>query len=70
MDGHMPASGTASVGLIDDVIADGSNRMNFEVYRALLSAQIQSNAVKKKEQTINQGQSPHPNPIDLQIRSN
>ena len=31
---------------IDDVTADRSSRMNSEVYRALLSAQIQQNAAK------------------------
>ena len=31
---------------IDDATADGSSRMNSEVYRAILSDQIQANAVK------------------------
>lgn len=39
-------SGTRSLVFVDDVNTDGSSRMNLEVYRALLSADIQPNAEK------------------------
>uniref|UniRef100_A0A667YPJ5 Transposase n=1 Tax=Myripristis murdjan TaxID=586833 RepID=A0A667YPJ5_9TELE len=42
----MTASGTGSLVYIDDVTADGSSRMNSDVYRAILSAHIQPNATK------------------------
>lgn len=42
----LPASGIRSLVFIDDVTADRSSRMNCEVFRAIVSAQIQSNAVK------------------------
>ena len=42
----MAANGTGSLVFIDDVTADRSSRMNSEVYRATLPAQIQSNATK------------------------
>ena len=42
----MAANGTESLVFIDDVTADRSSRMNSEVYRALLSAQIQPNVAK------------------------
>ena len=42
----MAANGTGSVVFIDDVTADKSSRMNSEVFRAILSAQIQPNASK------------------------
>ena len=44
----MAANGTGSLVFIDDVTADRSSRMNSEVYRAVRSAQIQSNATKPK----------------------
>ena len=40
----MAANGTGSLVFIDDVTADKSSRMNSEVFRAILSAQIQPNA--------------------------
>lgn len=40
----MAANGTGSLVFIDDVTADKSSRMNSEVFRAILSAHIQSNA--------------------------
>ena len=40
------ANGTGSLVIIDDVTAGRNNRMNSEVYRALLSTQIQPNAAK------------------------
>ena len=42
----LAANGTGSLGFIDNVTVDRSSRMNSEVYRAVLSAQIQSNAAK------------------------
>ena len=42
----MAVNGTRSLVFINDVTADRSNRMNSEVYRALLSALIQPNAAK------------------------
>ena len=42
----MAANGTGSLVFIDDVTIDRSDRMNSEVYRALLSAQTQPNAEK------------------------
>ena len=42
----MAASGTASLVFIDDVTADRSSSINSEVYRAIISAQIQPNAAK------------------------
>ena len=39
--------GIGSVVVIDDVTADRSSRMNCDVYRAILSAQIQTNAAKR-----------------------
>ena len=42
----MAANGTGSPVLIDDVTADRNSRMNSAGYRAILSAQIQSNAAK------------------------
>lgn len=40
------ANGTGSLLFIDDVAADRSSRINYEVKKAKLSAQIQSNATK------------------------
>ena len=42
----MAANGTESLVFIHDMTADGSSRMNSEVYRAILSAQMQSNPAK------------------------
>ena len=42
----MAANGTGSLVFIDDVTADRNRRMNAEVHRPILSAQIQSNAAK------------------------
>ncbi|CAJ0940177.1 unnamed protein product [Ranitomeya imitator] len=42
----MAASGTGSLVFIDDVTQDRSSRMNSEVFRAILCAQIQPNAAK------------------------
>ncbi len=42
----MAASGTGSLIFIDDVTDDGSSRMNSEVYRNILSANLQRNAFK------------------------
>jgi len=42
----MTANGTRSLVFIDDLTADQSSRMNSELYRAILSAQIQPNAAK------------------------
>ncbi len=42
----MPSSGTGLLVFSDDVTEDRSSRMNSEVYRDILSAQIQSNAAK------------------------
>lgn len=42
----MDANGTGSLVFIDDVTAEKSSRMNSEVFRAILSAQIQPNASK------------------------
>ena len=42
----MAANGTGSLVFFDDVTAGKSNRMNSEVLRAILSAQIQPNASK------------------------
>lgn len=42
----MATTGTGSLVFIDDVTNDGSSRMNSEVYRNILSAQIQPNASK------------------------
>lgn len=42
----MAASGTGPLVFIDDATADGSSRMNCEVHRAELSAQIQSDHTK------------------------
>ncbi|KAG2462898.1 TCB1 transposase, partial [Polypterus senegalus] len=42
----MAASGTGTLVFIDDVTQDRSSRMNSEVFRDILSAQIQLNAVK------------------------
>ena len=42
----MAANGTGSLVFFDDVTADRSSRMNSEVYRVILSAQIQSNAAR------------------------
>ncbi len=42
----MASSGTVSLVFIDDVTEDRSSRMNSEVYRDILSAQIQPNAAK------------------------
>ena len=41
---YMAANGTGSLVFIDDVTADKSSRMNSEVFRAILSADIQPNA--------------------------
>ena len=38
------ANGTGSLVFIDDVTADKSSMMNFEVFRVILSAQIEPNA--------------------------
>ncbi len=42
----MASNGTGLLVFIDDVTEDRSSRMNSEVYRYILSAQIQSNAAK------------------------
>ena len=42
----MAANGPGSTVFTDDVTVDRSSRMNFEVYMALLSDQIQPNAIK------------------------
>ena len=42
----MAASGSASLVFIDDVTQDRSSRMNCEVFRDILSAQIQPNPAK------------------------
>lgn len=42
----MAASGIWPLVFIDDVTADRSSRTNSEVYRTILSAQIQTNTVK------------------------
>ncbi len=42
----MASSGTGLLVFIDDVTEDRSSRMNSEVYRDILSAQIQPNAAK------------------------
>ena len=42
----MAANGTGSLVFIDDVTANKSNRMNSEVFRAILSAHIQPNALE------------------------
>ena len=42
----MAANGTGSLVFNDDVTVDRRGRMNSEVCRAVLSAQIQSNAAK------------------------
>ncbi len=42
----MASSGTGLLVFSDDVTEDRSSRMNSEVYRYILSAQIQSNAAK------------------------
>ena len=42
----MAASGTGSFIFIDDVTDDGSSRMNSEVYRNILSANLRRNAFK------------------------
>lgn len=46
----MAASGVISLEFIDNFIADGSRRMNVEVYRNILSAQIRMNAAELIEQ--------------------
>lgn len=48
----MAASGNGSLVFIDDATADRSSRMNSELYRSLLSADIQSNAAKLIQQRI------------------
>ena len=40
----MAASGTDSLMFTDNVTADRSSRMDIEVYRGILSAQIRTNA--------------------------
>ena len=47
---YMVANRTGSLLFIDDVTADKRNRMNSEVYRAMLSRQTQPNAAKLIEQ--------------------
>ncbi len=42
----MASSGTGLLVFIDDVTEDSSSRKNSEVYRDILSAQIQSNGAK------------------------
>ena len=42
----MAANGTGSLVFVDDVTADNSSRIHSEVYRAILSAQIQPNPSK------------------------
>ncbi len=42
----MASSGTGLLVLFDDIVEDRSSRMNSEVYRDILSAQIQLNAAK------------------------
>ncbi len=42
----MASSGTGLLVFIDDVTEDRSSRMNSEVYREILSAQILPNAAK------------------------
>jgi len=43
---RMASSGTGSLVFIDDVTEDRSSQMNSEVYRNIMSTQIQPNAVK------------------------
>lgn len=45
----MAATGTGSLGFIDDVTADGSSTMNYAVFRAAPSAKNQPNASKMTE---------------------
>lgn len=42
----MAATGTGSLGFIDDVTADGSSRMNYAVFRAVPSAKNQPKCCK------------------------
>ena len=42
----MAASGTGSLVFIDDVTHDGSSRMNSDVYKTILSGNLQRNASK------------------------
>lgn len=42
----LPVEPSRSLVIIDNVIDDGSNRKKTEVYRAICSAQVQSNAAK------------------------
>ncbi|KAF7661064.1 hypothetical protein LDENG_00270050 [Lucifuga dentata] len=42
----MAATGTGSFIFIDDVTADGSSKMNSEVYRNIVSAPVHANASK------------------------
>lgn len=46
----MDATGIKSLVFIDHVIADKSSRMNSEMYRDILSAQIQPNIEKNPDQ--------------------
>ncbi len=43
----MAANGTGSLLFIDDVTADRSSKMNSEVFKAVISAHIQPNAIKQ-----------------------
>ncbi|KAF7659361.1 hypothetical protein LDENG_00299140 [Lucifuga dentata] len=42
----MAVTGTGTLIFIDDITADGRSKMNSEVYRNILSAQVQANASK------------------------
>lgn len=48
----MVASGTGLLVFIDEATADRSSSMNSEVYRAVLSAQLQRNAAKQVGQQM------------------
>uniref|UniRef100_A0A0E9WPL9 Uncharacterized protein n=1 Tax=Anguilla anguilla TaxID=7936 RepID=A0A0E9WPL9_ANGAN len=46
----MAATDTGSLAFIDDAASDSSCRMNSDVYRSILSAQVQPNASKHSGQ--------------------
>lgn len=46
----LATSGTELLIFVNDVTADRSTRINYEMYRAILSAQIQSDPAKLNEQ--------------------
>lgn len=48
----MVASGTGSLFFLDEATADRSSSMNSEVYRAVLSAQLQRNVAKQVGQQM------------------